>query len=446
MVSSPSPESRFGQEALLLDYVKGLRRHRQDRLAIRFALSDLERRHREPSYLRQAAREIRPLVTRYEGRLFRLANDDIVVVVKGAARGDIDTHILRVRMIFRDDAHLQAGDAVDQDILTTVYNLETGFDAFRAEMEALVQRVEAEVPDPAPAPRAQAAGPADHDDHADRAEADPEPAPDEMPVGTPTVRVVHDRGRSQTPLDPLAFNRLSSALTRLDASVFATARPVLMLARGTPPKRVLTYHTFSLERAEARLMPEYRLDADAAYARKLHQIMNRQVIDGGVRLPADDGTPLMVDFETDSALDPDLLERFVRTLGNRPLGKVILGFRAEDVLSQPDRYLAARRAIRRRGLRTAIAGADILTFGAMFWELLSSEFYAVPYRADSAEALSDSAAKQVAETVRRVGPARVMLFGCNRASAVEKGRALGFRLFEGAVASAALAGGGDAGP
>ncbi|MBB4211043.1 hypothetical protein [Rhodothalassium salexigens] len=478
--------ARANQEDLLLDYLKGLRRHTQERSAIRLALSDLERRHREAAFVRSAAQEIRPLVNRYEGQLFRLANSDIIVVVKGASRADLDIYTTRERMLFRKDNYLKAAEAVDQDLLVTQYDLERDYERFRADMEALVAQIRADAEEQArqdaeaaaaataaaPSPWQNAEpvrAPSDADTATDTGEIPDTPgdrtdadapagadgsgaearteaaggADDDTAAAEPTVKVVRDRARSQTPLDPLSFNRLANALRRLDGSVFATTRPIIMMARGTEPRRVLTYHTFSLERVEARLMPEFRLDADAAYARKLHQTLNRQVIGrGGVNLPTDDGTPLLLDFELDAALDPDAMASFETKLAQRSRGKVILGFRAEDVLHATDRYLEARRQVRARGLRTAVTGIDLLTFGAVSWTLLPAEFYTIPFRDTVVKALDEAAIKHLAETIRGLGPARVMLFGCNRASAIDTGRQLGFRLFEGAIASATLSGGG----
>ncbi|RMD87372.1 MAG: hypothetical protein D6807_08005, partial [Alphaproteobacteria bacterium] len=117
-------------EEQLLDYVHRLQRHRRGRRALHLRLSALSRAFRREHHLRTAERPFRALLESGQGQFFRLANGDFLCIVK-APRPALETRVLEVMYMLRDDPHLKAAiDAGEEDaFLCRWFDLETDYDA-----------------------------------------------------------------------------------------------------------------------------------------------------------------------------------------------------------------------------------------------------------------------------------------------------------------------------
>src|SRR3546814_7578977 len=96
-------ESAVGQEKLLLDYVRRLDRFREGRRAVYLHLSRLRPYNRRDHPMRIAGTTFDTLIKKFDGGLYRLQNNDLVFIAKGAEIADIDEAVLRLRFLFSED-------------------------------------------------------------------------------------------------------------------------------------------------------------------------------------------------------------------------------------------------------------------------------------------------------------------------------------------------------
>jgi len=128
-------------EDLLLDYSERLQHHLPGRRAIYLNLSKLQRLNRRRHHVAMAAASFDQLARRAQGQVFRLGNDDVVVVVKGVGVGEIDEVVLRLRYMFDDDPLVhQPDDAPDGPKFCVWFDLEIDYPAFLAIARAVHKR------------------------------------------------------------------------------------------------------------------------------------------------------------------------------------------------------------------------------------------------------------------------------------------------------------------
>ncbi len=94
-------------EAALLDFVDRLRKFTRARRAVHVRLSQLRPYNRRDHHLRIAAATFERLIHDFDGALFRLFNEDLLVIFNGASMADIDHAILHLRYLFSEDPFLK---------------------------------------------------------------------------------------------------------------------------------------------------------------------------------------------------------------------------------------------------------------------------------------------------------------------------------------------------
>ncbi len=100
-------------EELFLDYVKRMARHRDGREVLLVHMSKLDFGNRNRHHVELVTARLGQVARKFDGRVFKLANDDIACVVREASPGVIDNVLFEVRYGFSTDALVQAEDAGD---------------------------------------------------------------------------------------------------------------------------------------------------------------------------------------------------------------------------------------------------------------------------------------------------------------------------------------------
>ena len=127
-------------EELLLDYTQRVERHLEGRRAVHLHLSQLRSEHRRPHYIRVAANSFSDLVNDYEGQIFQLRNNDLIVIVKNATHGQIDQVVLRLRYLFAEDP--LADDDGSSKSFCSWYDLQTDYGRFYTDVRAIYRAYE----------------------------------------------------------------------------------------------------------------------------------------------------------------------------------------------------------------------------------------------------------------------------------------------------------------
>ena len=88
-MSRPGRESLPNEDSVLLDYARRLNKFRKSRRAVRIFVSRLRPHNRRDHHLRIVASTFEPLIRKFDGAIFHLYNQDMVVICNGAKVSDI---------------------------------------------------------------------------------------------------------------------------------------------------------------------------------------------------------------------------------------------------------------------------------------------------------------------------------------------------------------------
>ena len=83
------------REAALLDFAESLRKFTKGRRAVHLHLSKLRPYNRRARHMRVAVSAFDELIRDFDGVLYRLFNNDLVVIFNGASVADIDHVVIK---------------------------------------------------------------------------------------------------------------------------------------------------------------------------------------------------------------------------------------------------------------------------------------------------------------------------------------------------------------
>lgn len=410
----------MGPEAQLCDYVDQLRLHRKDRRAVHIHLSALQRDHRKGHHIRMAADTFNNVVKLFEGALFVLSNDDIVVFANGARVRDIDDAVLKVRYLFSEDP--LARDEEDKDAppvpgrFCTWYDVAKQYEELRA-LAAELRRV-AELP---PAERAAIEAEAAARSAGKRAGADA-------------------RAPAQGPLTLTELVQIEEAIATLDLAPMMRRQPVCAITRDAPPQHVLDEVFVAIEELERALTPRRPLTSDKWLFRRFTHTLDRRMM---VLITRIEGyTPpkfFSLNLNVSTLLSPEFVA-FDNALRSGARGTIMVELSLVDVFSDMAAYAFARDFVRDRGYKVCIDGLSCFTAGFVDRERLGADMMKVAWTKDMLEDVSGQRHATLADTVKRAGPARVILCHCDGGEAIDVGRGVGISLFQGHWVDRLLAG------
>lgn len=383
----PSPE------ALLLDYVTRLDRHREDRRAVHIHLSRLKPHHRREQHRRIAANTFETLVRAHDGQIFALASGDIVFIAKDASIAEIDNAVLKLRYLFAEDplVHVDAGE---NDPFCSWYELEDDYDALLARAGEIL-----------------AAGTRERE-RAIIAPAGPD-------------ALVFD------PLDPGGLARLEAALAQADLSALLQRRFVAAVIPRLAPQMILQQVRIDALALADALAPGIDLRANRWLFQHLTATLDRRLL---ALLPRHEDPALRsrigIPLNVSTLLSPDFLA-FDGGMRAAARGTVMIELSLVDVLADIDSFLFAREFLRERGYKLCLDGLTDGTAALLDREKLGVDLFRVRLTPAVADGASAERLQAFGESAKRAGEARVILAGVDTPESLALGQRLGFSLFEG---------------
>ncbi|MGF1607380.1 MAG: hypothetical protein ACFB22_13690 [Rhodothalassiaceae bacterium] len=437
------------QEDLLLDYLKHLSHYRQGRRAVHLTLCRLTRLTRQPITLQQTARIMRGLITGDTGRLFPLRNQDLVVIFQNQSEEEIERRIMRVRMLMRDDANLNEAEEEDRDILAVRYDLEHEFDRFAEAMTRLVADIKAGLPTAAEIqahsigktqakrdpnkPKvdlADLAGPVD-----DGLTSQPIPLGPRREPAKP-LRVLRNETATAADFNIGDLIKLETALQSIDIEPYLTHVPVVLIDTKKDARRIMHEKSVAMKRLMGKFLPEHPNSIDPWLAGKAREMASAKHLMSLKSVEMGHDMAVLLEANLASMIQGGALARLAKLLPAEVRARTALTFGMEDLQLDPARYLAVRHRAVQTGFITAISHVSQVGFAATDWTLLPAEFVSVRYSRRLEAILSGSEQRGLDRALKTVGPARAILSDCLLPQSIERGRALGFRLFQGPAANA----------
>jgi len=381
------------QETLLLEYVRRLERHRQDRKAVHVHLSDLLAENRRDHHMRIAVATFDPLVKMMQAQVFSLGNGDLMVIYKAQAQDEVEAAVVKLRFLFSDDPLVQTELRTRQTTFCTWYALDREYEVLLTLAQKMMQEETAR--------RAAAA---------ERGRPEGRPAP-----------------RTQgTPFTPELLQRVELALGQADLANLLRRQAVCAMVGKAPPQPV--FHELFVSIADLRetLFPSVNVNSSPWLFQQLTETLDRRVL--SLLNKHDDRTlesDISINLNVSTILGPEFLV-FDDNVKAGMRGTIVLELQKVDIFADLGAYLFARDFAHDRGYRICIDGLSYQQLPFVDRERMGADLIKLIWD----PSLTEEKDKKT-EALRRIGVTRIILCRCDNPASIEFGHSVGITLFQG---------------
>lgn len=390
------------QEAALLDYAARLANHKQGRRAIHVRLSRLSSGNRLEHHIRIVMNIFEPLLRRFNGQLFRLWNNDLIVGVKDARISDIDDYAVKLRFLFSEDPALLLEEATDEPFCVW-YDMEADHPAFLK----LAQTFDLEAEQHRQ--RLKAAMKA----HEGKSKQPQSPAP---------------AGANR--LTPHLLDRFETALRNADLSLMIERQNIFSLAEIAAPRPVMCEHFVSIRALQDKLLPGTDCLSDRWLFQHLSQSLDLRMLAALPEITKTLTVPISINVNVSTILSPEFL-KFDAAIRRITQAAIILELQSIDLFADMGAYMFARDFAHERGYGIALDGLNPLTFAFIDRAKLKLDFEKIIWNPETCTARNPERRAAFVEAVNQAGAARIILCRCDTKDAIEFGQSLGVKLFQG---------------
>ncbi|MCZ4280954.1 hypothetical protein O4H49_09215 [Kiloniella laminariae] len=397
--SSTAPEGPFNQEKVFLDFVKRIGKQTDNRRAVHIHLSRLRPYHQREHHLRIAQNACEELIAKFQGTLFRLINNDIVLVTNGATITQIDETILRLRYLFSDDPMLAGDYDLEADQFCTWFDLTRQYAELIAlaiqkneELEALKLREKAE------------------------AIAAINGKPPELPT---------------TPLAPSQLAAVAQAINQADLSSLLKRQAIFLVNEDRKPEPLFKELFFSIEQLQKTLLPTHNLLSNRWLFQDLTRYLDKRML---VILRQNDDSTLTRSYSLNLNVATALSNEFLKldqTLGASVRKSIVIEFQLLDVFADVGSFTFARDFLKERGYKICLDGITHLSMPMIDRRKMGFDLVKLQWNQDLTKFLTTSRAEDIRATVQKIDPNRMILCHCGAVEAIKTAQDLGIKLMQG---------------
>jgi len=392
------------REVALLDFVERLRRFTKGRRAVHVRLSKLRPYNRRAHHLRIAASAFDSLVRDYDAAVFRLFNNDMVIICNGADVADMDHPVLHLRYLFAEDPFIKNDEAGDIEFCTW-FDLEEDY----AELCDLARRMVS-----ARAQRGQ-----------DRKE--------------PPISIAKKDEVEKKPLDPPNLAVIQEAIAHADLSTIIRHQPICAVVRDRKPAPAFDEIFTSIELLCEMLMPGIDVQSNPWLFQDLTQHLDRRMIS----YLAQNGEttrdePFSINFNVSTLLSPEFLD-FDEQLNKSTRGGIVIELQLFDVYANLGNFLFARDFLHERGYKFCLDGTTHMSLPLIDRAELGFDLVKLLWSGDLPDRLSGPGGRVLQSAAENVGAERLILAHCDSERALEVGESLGITLYQGRLLDEMLA-------
>ncbi|MCH8155814.1 MAG: hypothetical protein IH786_11280, partial [Proteobacteria bacterium] len=392
------------QEAALLDFVERLRKFTKGRRAVHLRLSRLRPYNRRAHHLRIATTTFDELIRDFDGALFRLCNNDLVVICNGADVADMDHPVLHLRYLFAEDPFIKNDEAGDVEFCTW-FDLEDDY----ADLCDLARRMVS-----ARAQREQ-----------DRKEA-------------PTS-VANKEEMAKPPLDPPNLAAIQEAIAQADLSTIIRRQPICAVVRDRKPEPAFHEIFTSIALLCETLLPGIDVQANPWLFQDLTQHLDRRMISYLAQNgETTRGQPFSINLNVSTLLSPEFLD-FDEQLNKGTRGGIVIELQLFDVYADLGNFLFARDFLHERGYKFCLDATTHMSLPLIDRAALGFDLVKLLWSSDLADRLSGPGGRTLRSAAEKVGPERLILAHCDSERALDVGESLGITLYQGYLLDEMLA-------
>jgi len=402
---------RAADEAQLADHAQRLTKFPTGWRAVYIHLSNLRAQNRQEHHVRIAAASFEPLIRRYDGRLFRLENNDYVFACKGAEITDIEAIIEKLRHLFSEDPLTIAG-ASDGRRFTTWFDISKQSDreTFKQLADQLYTRAE------------------------ERRSKERQSRVMDVGMGNRNQQNNANAG----PLTPELLSKLEEALGRMDIRNLIRRQPICAIIPGNAPKLVFNELFIAMAELTRLIMPGVDLFADRWLFQRLTQSLDKRMMMALPDMKGDLDQALSININVTTLLSNEFLH-FDSQLRAATKKAILFELQTADIFSDMGAYLFARDFVHDRGYRLCLDGLTHFTFPLVNREDLGVDLKKMYWAPDLGDDGQEARREKIRQAVAQAGAARVILCRCDDERAVEFGQMLGISLFQGRYIDTLLA-------
>ncbi len=384
-------------EGLLLDYARRIDKRRKGRRAVRIYLSRLKPHNRREHHLRIAGSTFEALVRKFDGAIFRLFNNDLVVICNGAQVADIDDCVLRVRYLFSEDPLFRDDEGAEDDPFCDWYDMENDYPQFLAQAEQIAEeRTSQETQRTAEV----------SEDQRPKRHGGP-------PLGAPQLAAV---------INSILNADLSSMLRR---------QPVCAVVRGQKPELLFNELYISVETLRQTLMPTHDLLGNRWLFQELTRHLDRRMMHLLThRRHAAVNNPFSLNLNIETLVSPEFLE-FDDALNSAAKRTIVVELQLFDIMADLKNFYFAHGFLHDRGYRLCLDGVSFLSLPLVDREKLGIDLIKMQWNRELAEHATDQQNTDLRRAAETLTPERLILYRCDSEEAIEFGRSLGITMYQG---------------
>lgn len=393
----------LSQEHYLVEFARRLETTNDGRVAVHLHLSKLRAENRQPYQLRVANAFLKPLGDKYQGRIFPLGNGDTIMVLRDAKSDDIDNVLARLRYLFAEDPLTEGDSAGEAGLFESRYALDREYHSFRMATERLYETARKEAADAQNRPKTNG---------------------------------------DARPLTADLLPRLLNGINSVDISALLRRQPICVIMPGNPPQPVMWEVMAELGEVGRLLSDGIDLDSNRWYRYALRDAVLERLMawltKDGISDTAD---PVSIDATVAGLLSEQFLS-FDTNLSTTAKKRVVFELQEIDAFSNLGALMFARDLLQERGYRLCLDGLNHLTLPLIGRKRLGFDFLKLHWGPDFEHDVRADRTRELADTIADIGPARLILYRCASARAIDCGRSMGITLFQGSYVDSMMRGAG----
>lgn len=353
--------------------------------AVRLAVSTLKPAARRAQKRKQASEAFRLLLTDYQGRLFHLANADIVVITTAPAKELGETAKGVAELLGGADAIAALRSIELAELAGSLYEACVGSHAD------------------------------EHTPHGGKSDS----------TKSPTFK------SGSRPIQPSDLLRVETALGRADVAGLLRRQTVCQLIEGERPKPVFRELYTSIADLEEKVTPGVKLAADRWLFQHLTRALDARVLTQLVETPEPSlASHISLNLNIASLQSRQFLA-FDKMLKPEARSTIVLELQLIDILADMNAFQFARDFVHERGYSLCLDGLTYLTAPLTDRTLLGLDLVKVIWTPEMVTDEVESRRNAFAWMIDKAGDGCAILCRCDSEDAIHFGQSIGITLFQG---------------
>lgn len=394
--SSTSHMHRRTQEQLLLEYLRRLENRREGRKAVRINLSSLMPGNRREHHIRAATNSFESIVSDLMGQLFQLKNLDIFFVYKAEAHARVEDTVQKVKFLFSDDPLFDKENTSGKEFLTW-FDVESQYD----ELLGMVQGM----------------------------------GDDNRPAKSPSTRsnvreALKARQEHGDPLNPEILSRAVKALYRTDLTSLVRRQFVCIVNKKLMPEPLFSELYISIADLRETMMPGINLTANRWLFQYLTESLDKCVLSLLAKADSFMMTgDISFNVNVSTLMSPDFIA-FDEGMSAARRGSMVLELQKIDIFADYGSFLFAHEFCREKGYRICLDGLTYQDLLMINRERLGVDYVKMTWSSDLIDG-GEEVKEKLKDVVKSAGSKRIIMARCDDREAVDFGRSIGIRMFQG---------------